>query len=98
MVVSLTLPAVNSITRARPRPSVRACTLVVSPPRERPMAWSPGSSTAGLSTPTLPVASVLFFPPAPTALLIVVTPAAHGGGVTAHPPGGPPVPVSPQHT
>ena len=37
-------PGVRAITRGRPFPSTRAWVLVVRPPRERPFAWSSGSS------------------------------------------------------
>src|SRR3954451_15518659 len=59
MVVSCTLPAVSRTTSSRPAPSERACTLVVSPPRDRPMAWSPGSPITGSSGQSVSVASAV---------------------------------------
>src|SRR3712207_1032869 len=88
MVVSWTFPAVSSTTSARPRPSVSACTLVVSPPRERPMAWSAGSATT--TSPSESVNSG-----APATLLVVVGLTAHGRGVAADPAGAGPVLVHP---
>src|SRR5438105_4012382 len=41
---SLTLPGVSSSTSGRPWPSVSMCSLVVNPPRERPIAWWSGSA------------------------------------------------------
>ena len=37
-------PAVASTASGRPRPSVTRCSFVLNPPRERPRAWSGGSS------------------------------------------------------
>ena len=45
--LSWTLPPVYKTTRTRPAPSVSACTLVVNPPRDRPIAWSGGSPISG---------------------------------------------------
>src|SRR5436190_14127950 len=45
--LSWTLPPVSRTTRTRPAPSVRAWTLVVNPPRDRPIAWSAGSPISG---------------------------------------------------
>ena len=45
--LSWTLPPVSRTTRTRPAPSVSACTFVVNPPRDRPIAWSAGSPISG---------------------------------------------------
>lgn len=52
-VASLTLPGVSTMDSGRPRPSTARCTLLVSPPRDRPRAWRacerPGSSSSSPS-------------------------------------------------
>ena len=61
--LSWTLPPVSRTTRTRPAPSVSACTLVVNPPRDRPIAWSAGSRISGSGR------ELLSFEEAPRALL-----------------------------
>src|SRR5688500_759416 len=103
MVVSCTLPAVSRTTSSRPAPSDRACTLVVSPPRDRPMAWSPGSPITGSTAHLMSVASAagcsavgcsaVGCSASPIALLVGVG----GRGVPAEPAGGGAVLVDPHH-
>ena len=47
-------PAVASTASGRPRPSVTRCSFVLNPPRERPRAWSMGSSAPPFSLLRLP--------------------------------------------
>lgn len=76
-VQSLTLPGVRMTARGRPRPSQARWTLVVSPPRERPCAWS------APSVPNLP-ARRSRPPPFPGAGRVLV--GAVDGGVHRHRP------------
>src|SRR5687768_10624300 len=94
MVVSWTLPPLSSTTRTRPEPSVRAWTLVVRPPRDRPIAWSPGSATGGCGP------KFLSFDRAPRVLRCrpghLLT-GGRGSGVAADSPRACPVLVHPHH-
>lgn len=53
-VDSWTSPGLTSTARGRPVPSVTRCSLLPNPPRERPNAWSRGSSAPPFSRPRRP--------------------------------------------
>src|SRR5687767_4582563 len=93
MVVSCTLPPVNPTTRTRPAPSVSAWTLVVSPPRDRPIAWSSGSPIRGFRREFLSFGDAPRAPHRLRGYLRIV--GRHGRRVAADPPGGGPVLVHP---
>jgi hypothetical protein len=51
--LSLACPGPACTTNGRPRPSTRTCSFVVSPPRDRRMAWSSGSDGGGTAQPEI---------------------------------------------
>src|SRR3954469_2253978 len=93
--LSWTLPPVSRTTSTRPAPSVSACTLVVNPPRDRPIAWSAGSPISRSGR------EFLSFREAPRALLgrraLLRVIGRDGGRVAADPPRARPVLVNPHH-
>src|SRR3954452_25123202 len=90
-----TLPPVSRTTSTRPAPSVRACTLVVNPPRDRPIAWSAGSPISGSGQELLSFDGAPRALPGRRALLRVI--GRDGGRVAAAPPRARPVLMAPHH-